>query len=85
MLQMEDESGPDAKILAVPIDKLCTSYRQVKTMDDMNPMLLAQIAHFFEHYKDLEANKWVKVSGWVDGDAVAKEINDSIDRYQQSS
>ena len=83
MLQMEDESGPDAKILAVPIDKLCTSYRQMKTMEDMNPMLLAQISHFFEHYKDLEAHKWVKVSGWIDGDAVEKEILDSIERYNQ--
>ncbi|NNF97490.1 MAG: inorganic pyrophosphatase, partial [Halobacteria archaeon] len=48
-------------ILAVPIDKLCMSYRDVKSSDDVQPMLLAQIAHFFEHYKDLEANKWVKI------------------------
>jgi inorganic pyrophosphatase len=55
----------------------------MKTMEDMNPMLLAQISHFFEHYKDLEAHKWVKVSGWIDGDAVEKEILDSIERYNQ--
>jgi len=82
MLQMEDESGQDAKILAVPIDKLCTSFRKVKTQEDMDPMLLAQIAHFFEHYKDLEANKWVKVQGWADKAAAEQEILDSIARYR---
>lgn len=82
MLQMTDESGPDAKILAVPIDKLCTSFRQVKSHEDVNEMLLAQIRHFFEHYKDLEKNKWVKVEGWVDGEAAQAEIGASIARFQ---
>lgn len=82
MLQMTDESGPDAKILAVPVDKLCTSYRQVTSYKDVNEMMLAQIRHFFEHYKDLEKNKWVKVEGWEDGDAAQGEIGASIARFQ---
>jgi inorganic pyrophosphatase len=84
VLQMTDESGPDAKVLAVPIDKLCTSYRAIKTHEDMPEMLLAQISHFFEHYKDLEANKWVKLEGWEGPDAAKQEILDSITRYNEA-
>ncbi|MEE8379989.1 MAG: inorganic diphosphatase, partial [Gammaproteobacteria bacterium] len=74
MLQMTDESGIDAKILAVPVDKLAVQYRGVKKLADMAPLLLEQIAHFFEHYKDLENNKWVKIDGWVDIDEAKEEI-----------
>ena len=81
MLKMTDESGADAKILAVPIDKLCVAYRSVKKLEDLPPFLLDQIAHFFEHYKDLEANKWVKIEGWVGVDEARKEIVSSIARY----
>jgi inorganic pyrophosphatase len=81
MLKMTDEAGPDAKLLAVPIDKLCTLYRQVQKAEDMPAQLIAQIAHFFQHYKDLEPNKWVKVEGWVDGNAAKAEILAGIDRY----
>lgn len=81
MLKMTDESGVDAKILAVPVDKLAVQYRGVKTLSDMTPLLLDQIAHFFEHYKDLENNKWVKVEGWVDIDEAKAEILASVDRY----
>lgn len=84
MLKMTDEAGPDAKLLAVPIDKLCTLYRDVQRPQDMSPMLLAQIAHFFEHYKDLEPNKWVKVEGWDDADAAKAEIRAGIERYQSA-
>ncbi|MGD8998796.1 MAG: inorganic diphosphatase [Granulosicoccaceae bacterium] len=84
VLKMTDESGPDAKVLAVPIDKLCTSYRPVKTHEDMPEMLLAQISHFFEHYKDLEANKWVKLEGWAGPDDAKQEILDSIARYNEA-
>jgi len=84
MLQMEDESGPDAKVLAVPIDKLCTLYRNAKGPDDMQPQLLEQIAHFFEHYKDLEPNKWVKLSGWAGSEAAKQEILVSLKRFQDA-
>ena len=82
VLQMTDESGDDAKILAVPIDKLCKSYRSASTINDMQPMLLDQIAHFFEHYKDLDEGKWVRVEGWGDIDDAKKEIMDSVAMYK---
>jgi len=82
VLTMTDEAGPDSKILAVPIDKLCTLYRKVKGPEDMPEQLLAQIAHFFEHYKDLEPNKWVKVEGWSDAAAAKDEIMASLARFQ---
>jgi len=84
VLKMIDESGPDAKLLAVPLDKLCKLYQSVKTPEDMPPMLLDQIAHFFQHYKDLEEGKWVKVQGWADTEAARQEVLESIERYQQA-
>ena len=84
VLKMIDESGPDAKLLAVPVDKLCKLYCGVKTPEDMPPLLLHQIAHFFEHYKDLEEGKWVKVEGWAGTEAARQEILESIERYQQA-
>jgi len=84
MLKMTDEAGPDAKLLAVPVDKLCSLYRQVQKAEDMPPLLIAQIAHFFEHYKDLEPNKWVKVEGWADGAAAKAEILAGVERYKNA-
>lgn len=84
LLRMTDEAGPDSKILAVPIDKLCTLYRQMQKPEDMPPLLLAQIAHFFEHYKDLEPNKWVKVQGWENGAAAKAEIMSGVERYKNA-
>ena len=82
VLQMTDESGEDAKIIAVPIKKVCMHYAHVESLEDLPKIQLDSIKHFFEHYKDLEPGKWVKVNGFVGVDAAAKEINDSIDRYQ---
>jgi inorganic pyrophosphatase len=84
VLKMVDESGPDAKLLAVPVDKLCKLYCGVKTPEDMPPLLLHQIAHFFEHYKDLEEGKWVKVEGWANTEAARQEILESIERYHEN-
>lgn len=81
VLNMADEKGPDAKILAVPIDKVCTMYRQVQGPTDLPQQLLGQIKHFFEHYKDLEDGKWVKVAGWGDAKAAAHEILGAVARY----
>ena len=81
MLEMEDEAGLDAKILAVPIDKLTKLYTPRKDYRDIDSELLARISHFFEHYKDLENNKWVKIKGWVGLEEAKKEIHDSIERY----
>jgi inorganic pyrophosphatase len=82
MLRMTDEAGVDAKVIAVPVDKLCSLYCHVQRPEDLPPLLLNQIAHFFEHYKDLEPGKWVKVEGWVDVDAARAEILDGIARYR---
>ena len=73
MLAMEDEGGQDAKLLAVPVDKLTPLYKDAKSHEDMPQLLRDQIAHFFEHYKDLEEGKWVKVIGWG-GVAEAAEL-----------
>ena len=81
VLKMSDEAGEDAKILAVPHDKLTTIYSKVQSTDDLPAITLAQIEHFFEHYKDLEKGKWVKVEGWADADAARKEIMDAVERY----
>jgi len=73
VLNMEDEAGGDAKLVAVPHEKLTQLYNDVKDIDDVPQLLRDQIAHFFENYKDLEKGKWVKVQGWGDA-AEAKEM-----------
>jgi len=74
MLRMDDEAGGDNKLLAVPIDKILSIYSGWKTPEDLNPLRLKTIQHFFEHYKDLEVGKWVKVLGWEGPDAAREEV-----------
>ncbi|GAV19697.1 inorganic pyrophosphatase [Mariprofundus micogutta] len=82
VLQMEDEAGMDAKVLAVPSSKLKPVYCNVQGPEDLPGFLTDQIRHFFEHYKDLESNKWVKVTGWGDAEAAKKEVMDSVEAYK---
>jgi inorganic pyrophosphatase len=82
MLKMTDEAGVDAKVIAVPVDKLCSMYCKVQKPEDLPGLLLNQIAHFFEHYKDLEAGKWVKVEGWAGADEARAEIVAGVQRYK---
>lgn len=84
MLKMTDESGVDAKLLAVPISKLTPIYDKVKTYSDISPDLIMAIEHFFSHYKDLEKGKWVKVDGWEGPEAAKKEIMASLERHQRA-
>lgn len=84
MLKMDDEAGEDTKLLAVPIDKLTNLYRHVTTPRDLPEITLAQIAHFFQHYKDLEPGKWVKVQGWVGPEEAKKEILEGVSRYKKA-
>ena len=84
VLKMTDESGDDAKVLAVPLDKLSRLYRKVQDFRDMPEILLEQIAHFFEHYKDLDEGKWVRVEGWGGVDQAKQEIMDSVRLYQEA-
>ncbi len=82
VLRMEDESGIDAKILALPIKKACEMYAHIESLDQLPPLQLEQIRYFFENYKGLEKGKWVRITGW-DGKALAeKEIMDSVKRYK---
>jgi inorganic pyrophosphatase len=83
ILMMEDEAGVDGKVLAVPIDKILSIYTQWQKPEDLNPMRLNTIQHFFEHYKDLEPGKWVKILGWEGKDAAIKEIMDGIAAYNE--
>lgn len=82
VLKMTDEAGGDAKILAVPVEKLLPLYSNLKTVDDVPELTLRQIQHFFEHYKDLEKGKWVKVEGWDGPDAAKEEILNGVKAYQ---
>ncbi|MGQ9658995.1 MAG: inorganic diphosphatase [Thermochromatium sp.] len=84
LLKMTDESGDDAKILALPIDALYKGYRQVESFRDMPQHLLDQIAHFFEHYKDLDEGKWVRIAGWGDREEAHREILDSIRMFEEA-
>ena len=84
VLKMTDESGDDAKVLAVPIDKLCRSFKNASNIDDISPLLRDQIAHFFEHYKDLDEGKWVRVEGWGDIEEAKEEILASVAMYKEA-
>ncbi len=83
MLRMTDESGVDAKLIAVPADKVCPMTADLKTIEDVPVYLKDQIKHFFEHYKALEKGKWVKVEGWQGLDAAHREISEGVANYRQ--
>ena len=85
MLKMDDEAGGASKILAVPIDKLSSLYRSIQSPRDLPELTTRQIAHFFEHYKDLEPGKWVRVSSWVGAEEAKNEITRSIARYSAAN
>jgi inorganic pyrophosphatase len=78
VLIMEDEAGQDEKILGVPVDELHPYYSNINNFTDLRDVLLDQISHFFEHYKDLEADKWVKIVRWGDADEAAAMIQKSL-------
>ena len=80
MLKMDDEAGGDSKILAVPIDKLSSLYRSIQSPRDLPELTTRQIAHFFEHYKDLESGKWTHIGQWVDVPTSERLIMEGIER-----
>jgi inorganic pyrophosphatase len=82
MLKMSDEAGGDAKLLAVPIDKILPIYQHWQKPEDMNDLRLHQITHFFEHYKDLEPGKWVKVEGWEGPESARTESRNGLASYR---
>lgn len=80
VLMMHDEAGPDEKIIAVPSTRVSSVYKAIKDHRDLPGAQLQQIAHFFEHYKELESAKWVRVDGWDDAQAAHKLILKAIER-----
>lgn len=85
VLLMEDESGSDEKIIAVPVDKLHPFYTGVRTYEDLPSIMLEQIGHFFQHYKDLEKGKWVKVVRWGGPDEAARMIQEGMARAAEKA
>jgi inorganic pyrophosphatase len=84
MLAMTDEAGEDTKVLAVPIDKVFPAYSAVQAVGELPELTLERIAHFFEHYKDLEKGKWVKIEGWKDAAAAKREIVEAVRRFSET-
>ena len=84
MLNMTDEAGGDAKLLALPTEKLLPSHAHITKLEDLNELVLKQIQHFFEHYKDLEKGKWVKVKGWEGAAAAKREITEGMANYAKA-
>jgi inorganic pyrophosphatase len=78
VLKMQDEAGGDNKLLAVPVNKILSIYSQWQKPEDLNPLRLKTIQHFFEHYKDLEEGKWVKVLGWEGPEAAQADVRSGI-------
>ena len=84
VLVMEDNAGQDEKILAVPSHKLTQRWDNVSSYADLPPITLQQVAHFFEHYKDLEPGKWVKVGDWRGPDEARRLITEAIERARKA-
>jgi inorganic pyrophosphatase len=84
VLKMEDDGGGDEKIIAVPSPKLTKRYVHVVNYTDLPEITLEQIRHFFEHYKDLEPGKWVKIAGWGDAAKARQLIQEATERGKHS-
>jgi inorganic pyrophosphatase len=82
VLMMKDEAGADEKIIAVPVDELSPFYRNVSSYRDLPEILIQQIKHFFEHYKDLEHGKWVEVVHWGSGEEAIDQVRQAIERHK---
>jgi inorganic pyrophosphatase len=82
VLRMQDEAGGDEKILAVPVPRLTRRYENVHNAPDLPEITISQVQHFFEHYKDLETTKWVKLLGWGDAQEAKKVIVEGIERQR---
>ncbi len=85
MLEMEDEEGIDTKIIAVPVSKLDKTFDNIKTVDDLPEAILNKIKHFFEHYKELEPGKWVKVKSFKGVEAAINAIKADLDRFEKKA
>jgi len=84
VMMMQDEAGSDEKLLAVPVDKVFNGYSHVHDIGQVSKHWLERIGHFFQHYKDLEPGKWVKISGWGDAAAARTIIEEAVSRFNAS-
>jgi inorganic pyrophosphatase len=84
VMMMQDEAGSDEKLLAVPVDKVFNGYSHVHDITQVSKHWLERIGHFFQHYKDLEPGKWVKISGWGDAEQAKQIVLDSVQRFKAS-
>jgi inorganic pyrophosphatase len=84
VLQMKDEAGEDYKVIAVPVTSVTGIYRHIGDVGDLDQTLLAQIEHFFEHYKDLEANKWVRTGDWLGVEEARKVLVEALALYEST-
>jgi inorganic pyrophosphatase len=84
VLLMKDEAGEDAKIIAVPVNDVTGIYRNIISVEDLDDILLDQIVHFFEHYKDLERNKWVRTGGWEGVESARQELFNAVKCYKNA-
>ncbi|MDC8013352.1 inorganic diphosphatase [Tahibacter soli] len=82
VLRMTDEAGSDEKLVVVPVSKVFAGYGHIEDIKQVSAHWLERIGHFFEHYKDLEKGKWVKIDGWENADSAKKEVLDGIARYE---
>jgi len=83
VLKMTDDGGGDAKVIAVPVEKVLPMYKKIQKLEDLEELRLQQIQHFFEHYKDLEPGKWVKIEGWADAEAAKAEITGGVEAFKR--
>lgn len=83
MLEMEDEEGKDAKLVAVPKAKVDPVYAHIESVDDLTKHERDKIQHFFEHYKELESHKWVKVTGWASKEGAQQAVLECMQRYTE--
>jgi inorganic pyrophosphatase len=82
VLLTEDEKGHDSKIVAAPLNKIDPSFSAIKEVDDIPEYLRNQITHFFEHYKELEQGKYVKIIGWKGREIAKKQISEAINKFK---
>ena len=82
VLRMTDEAGSDEKLVVVPVSKVFAGYAHIDDIKQVSGHWLERIGHFFEHYKDLEKGKWVKIDGWEDAASAKKEVLDGVARYE---
>jgi len=85
VLKMTDDGGGDAKVIAVPVEKVLPMYKKIQSLDDVEELRLKQIQHFFEHYKDLEPGKWVKIEGWAGIEEAKAELVNGVEAFKKGA